>query len=115
MYELLGRTGVEIPNLAQAQRYEAAFDAYLARDFAGAAELLTASKGEDPPSAVLHARCQELRGCAPAARLGRGTRCRVEVSEIPEIPSLRWPVADPARSVRHDSKCGSRDNPATSS
>jgi adenylate cyclase len=65
VYELLGRTGVEIPNLAQAQRYEAAFDAYLARDFAGAAELLATAKNHDPPSAVLHARCQELRAAPP--------------------------------------------------
>jgi len=65
VYELLGRTGVEIPNLAQAQRYEAAFDAYLARDFAGAAELLATAKNDDPPSAVLHARCQDLRAAPP--------------------------------------------------
>ncbi|HEX3854047.1 MAG TPA: adenylate/guanylate cyclase domain-containing protein [Polyangiaceae bacterium] len=65
VYELLGRSGVELPNLAHAQRYEAAFAAYLARDFAGAAALLTDSKNNDPPSAVLHARCQELRATPP--------------------------------------------------
>ena len=70
VYELLGRIGVEIPNLARAQRYEAAFDAYLARDFAGAAELLTASKSDDPPSAVLHARCQDLRAAPPPPEWG---------------------------------------------
>jgi adenylate cyclase len=67
VYELLGRIGVEIPNLAQAQRYEAAFDAYLARDFAGAIELLATAKNHDPPSAVLHARCRDLCATPPAS------------------------------------------------
>ncbi len=38
------------------ERYEAALDLYFARDFAGAAALL-ASTDDDPPSAVLRARC----------------------------------------------------------
>jgi adenylate cyclase len=64
VYELLGRQGSPIPNLPEARRYEAAFDAYLNRDFSGAAALL-ASAVDDPPSAVLHARCEHLKDAPP--------------------------------------------------
>jgi adenylate cyclase len=66
VYELLGRRGTVIPNLAQAERYEAAFDAYLERDFSRASALL-APVTDDPPSAVLHARCAQLEVAPPPA------------------------------------------------
>jgi adenylate cyclase len=66
VHELLGRAGQEIANWPQIEQYEAAFDAYLARDFAGAAALL-APATDDPPSAVLHARCQILKDAPPPA------------------------------------------------
>jgi len=64
VHELLGRRGEPIANLPQAARYETAFEAYLARDFAAAAEIL-ADAEDDPPSAVLHERCQALHGAPP--------------------------------------------------
>ncbi len=69
VYELLGRVGAEIPKLARAERYEAAFDAYLTRDFRAAAELLQGVL-DDPPSVVLHARCRDLEGAPPPADWG---------------------------------------------
>jgi adenylate cyclase len=66
VYELLGQQGAEIANLPQIQRYEAAFDAYLSRDFKGAAAILAPST-DDPPSAILHARCQQLEQAPPPA------------------------------------------------
>jgi adenylate cyclase len=70
VYELLGRANGEVANLAHAQRYEAAFEAYLARDFARARDLLSASKLEDAPSAVLHARCEAFCVEPPPADWG---------------------------------------------
>jgi adenylate cyclase len=70
VYELLGRSGAELPDLERAQRYEKAFDAYLARDFEAAVELLGTPQGDDPPSAVLRARCQSLRDAPPPADWG---------------------------------------------
>ncbi|MEP7053548.1 MAG: adenylate/guanylate cyclase domain-containing protein [Pseudomonadota bacterium] len=64
VYELLGRVGAELANHAQIERYEAAFAAYLARDFTAAVRLLEGVTG-DPPCAVLHARCQELQRKPP--------------------------------------------------
>ncbi len=66
VYELLGHRGAAIPNLAQAKRYEAAFEAYLKRDFSSASALLAAVK-DDPPSAVLHARCEQFHAVPPPA------------------------------------------------
>jgi adenylate cyclase len=60
VYELLGAKGDDIPNLAQAQRYEEAFEAYLARDFDRALAIVTPQQDDDPPSAVLAERCREL-------------------------------------------------------
>jgi adenylate cyclase len=62
VYELLGEA--EEARLACARRYEEALQAYLARDFAGAVALL-APQLDDPPSAVLHQRCQGLTAAPP--------------------------------------------------
>ncbi len=67
VYELLGRVGDQIANLERARRYEAAFNAYLERDFAGALDLLQGDRDGDAPSAVLHARCARLRADPPPA------------------------------------------------
>jgi adenylate cyclase len=66
VYELLGQRDGEIANLPQIERYEAAFAAYLARDFAAAAALL-APASDDPPSVVLRARCAALEAQPPPA------------------------------------------------
>jgi adenylate cyclase len=59
VYELLGAVedGDRIPRLAEARRYERAFEAYVARNFAAAIELLAPQCDVDPPSAVLRKRC----------------------------------------------------------
>ena len=57
IYELLGEPGTPNPSERFVAGYEAAFQAYLARDFAGAVTLLRAQSEEDPPSGVLLARC----------------------------------------------------------
>lgn len=67
VYELLGRKGQAIEGLARARRYEAAFEMYLARDFDAAISKLEQDAAEDPPSAVLLARCQALREEPPPA------------------------------------------------
>jgi adenylate cyclase len=67
VFELLGAKGEDIPHLDRARRYEEAFDAYLARDFTRALALCEAQRESDPPSAVLHARCEELLKEPPAA------------------------------------------------
>ena len=68
IFELLGEAG---PDGAPADpchaAYEAAFTAYLARDFAAAAALLAPAADRDPPSAVLRARCQDLLAAPPPA------------------------------------------------
>lgn len=64
VHELLGRGGDAIANLPQAERYERAFEAYLARDFATASEILAGAE-DDPPSAVLQHRCRALHGAPP--------------------------------------------------
>ena len=66
VYELLGATGDDIPNLDRARRYEEAFDAYLARDFARALTILE-EQLDDPPSAVLEQRCRDLLAHPPPA------------------------------------------------
>ncbi len=65
VYELLGAKGDEIAELARARSYEQAFDAYLARDFERAVTLVAPLAGEDPPSAVLAARCRQLIASPP--------------------------------------------------
>jgi adenylate cyclase len=60
VYELLGATDDDLPGLALARRYEKAFDAYLARHFLRAAEIVQSQVDRDPPSAVLAARCREF-------------------------------------------------------
>ena len=67
VYELLGKKGEAIPNLERARRYEEAFDAYLARDFARAEGILAAQAEADPPSAVLLERCRVMRDAPPPA------------------------------------------------
>jgi adenylate cyclase len=65
VYELLGAADeVGEKRRAQASRYEAALDAYFARDFAGALEALDAL-GEDPPSRVLAERCRAMIASPP--------------------------------------------------
>jgi len=64
VYELLGRAGETLPNAREISVYEAAFQAYLARDFAGAAELLASTQG-DAPSQILHARCEQFKAEPP--------------------------------------------------
>jgi adenylate cyclase len=64
VYELLGRYGETIPNLAEAERYEQAFEAYLAREFSRAEALLRAQL-HDPPSNVLSERCRLLDAAPP--------------------------------------------------
>ncbi len=65
IYELCGpRTDAPAPHLAA---YEAAFTAYLARDFAAAAALLLPALASDAPSAALHARCLALIESPPAS------------------------------------------------
>jgi adenylate cyclase len=66
VYELLAQRDCEIANLPQIERYEAAFAAYLARDFAGATALLSPAS-DDPPSMVLRARCEALEAKPPPA------------------------------------------------
>jgi adenylate cyclase len=65
VYELLGAKGDDIDDLPRARRYEEAFDAYLARDFARAVALLEPYAAEDPPSAVLVERCRKLAAHPP--------------------------------------------------
>jgi adenylate cyclase len=61
VYELLGAVDDEVRvERAPARTYERAFDAYLARDFAGAETMLAPLAAGDPPSKVLLARCREL-------------------------------------------------------
>lgn len=60
VYELLGEKDGELPRLAVARTYEAAFDAYLARDFTKAITLLEPHEHDDPPSEVLLRRCRAL-------------------------------------------------------
>ncbi len=69
VFELLGRQGEVLENAEAVQRYETAFDAYLARDFATASELLDGTN-DDPPSRVLKERCRVLRTAPPPADWG---------------------------------------------
>ncbi len=66
IYELVGRRVPERPPPPFVMPYEAALDAYFARRFAEADELLRAQP-EDPPSVVLAARCRDFLIRAPAS------------------------------------------------
>jgi adenylate cyclase len=70
VYELLGKKGEDAPHLERARRYEEAFEAYLARDFVRAVEVLTPQAEEDGPSAVLLARCRVMRDAPPPVGWG---------------------------------------------
>jgi adenylate cyclase len=65
VFELLGAAGEYLPDLPRARRYEQAFEAYLARDFATALGLLAPQEALDPPSAVLAARCRNMQEHPP--------------------------------------------------
>ncbi len=61
VYELLGAIeDVASAKLGTARTYERALEAYFGRQFA-AAQTLLADQRDDGPSAVLHARCEEMR------------------------------------------------------
>jgi adenylate cyclase len=64
IHELRGRAGEEDAQAEAVWRYEQAFAAYLARDFARALELLD-GQPSDPPSLVLAERCRGLRATPP--------------------------------------------------
>ncbi|HEX4335800.1 MAG TPA: adenylate/guanylate cyclase domain-containing protein [Polyangiaceae bacterium] len=64
VYELLGKAGEAVAGLAEARRYEEAFDAYLLRDFVRAMDLLD-EQPDDQPSQVLRARCKLLKVAPP--------------------------------------------------
>ena len=63
VFELLGYA-TDSSSVAGARRYEAALDAYFARDFAAAIALLDGVT-DDPPSALLRERCLALRDEPP--------------------------------------------------
>jgi hypothetical protein len=65
VYELLGAIdGVAGARLRTARTYERALEAYFERQFAAAQALLLEQQG-DGPSAVLYARCEEMRARPP--------------------------------------------------
>jgi adenylate cyclase len=64
VYELLGRRGAPGLPVEVARVYEEALDAYFARRFDEAMALLEPQR-DDPPSAVLYARCARLREAPP--------------------------------------------------
>jgi adenylate cyclase len=64
VYELLGAKGRVADRLESARRYEAAFDAYLRRDFTAALRVLEAQK-DDGPSGVLARRCHAFLAAPP--------------------------------------------------
>ena len=64
VYELLGAIGAAKEKREVVRVYEAAFDAYLARDFARAVEILGRNE-TDAPSIVLRERCQTFLRAPP--------------------------------------------------
>jgi adenylate cyclase len=64
VYELLGAKGRVADRLESARRYEAAFDAYLRRDFTAALRILEAQE-DDGPSGVLARRCHAFLASPP--------------------------------------------------
>ena len=65
VFELLGRKGEAVPHAEVARRYERAFEAYLELDFVTALAILE-GQSDDPPSAVLAARCRDYVEEPPA-------------------------------------------------
>ena len=65
VFELVGR--YDGPSPPYIERYEKALDAYFARHFDLALELLGASADDDPPSRVLAQRCRRFRAEPPGA------------------------------------------------
>ncbi len=65
IYELRGARTSGQSRSVLVEQYEAAFDLYQLGDFAGAATLLTAQPGDDPPSDVLLARCRAYAAKPP--------------------------------------------------
>ena len=66
VYELLGAMGTVADKREFVKTYETAFAAYLARDFAGAMEILSRN-GSDRPSIVLRQRCETFLHAPPPA------------------------------------------------
>lgn len=66
VYELVAEAGKSDLPLEVARRYETAFEAYLRRDFAGAAAILR-DQDHDGPSKVLHERCLRMQTDPPPA------------------------------------------------
>jgi adenylate cyclase len=66
VYELLGATKTVAEKSELVQTYEMAFAAYLARDFAGAMEILSRNES-DMPSIVLKQRCETFLHSPPPA------------------------------------------------
>jgi adenylate cyclase len=66
VYELLGATGAVEEKRDLVKAYEAAFAAYLARDFARALEILSRNEN-DTPSTVLGERCEAFLQAPPPA------------------------------------------------
>ena len=103
VYELL-----EEPSAA-ARTYEEAFEAYLARDFARARELLR-PLADDPPSRVLAARCEAMAASPPPAELGRRLRGQVEIGprQLPPRPVARSSRDGARASVSSETRPGPR-------
>ena len=66
IYELLGQTGAGSARGETVRAYEAAFEAYVARNFREAIDLL-AQNANDPPSAILLDRCRAFLETPPPA------------------------------------------------
>ena len=65
IYELLGPTGAGRAMAETVRAYEAAFEAYVARNFGEAIDILT-QNGNDPPSAILLNRCRAFQETPPS-------------------------------------------------
>ncbi|MBK5255223.1 MAG: hypothetical protein JJE39_04250 [Vicinamibacteria bacterium] len=66
VFELLGESEQEGPQIARARVYERALDLYNERRFLDAITLLETQTDTDPPSAVLLARCRDYVATPPA-------------------------------------------------
>ncbi|MET0223433.1 MAG: hypothetical protein ABW346_03555, partial [Terrimicrobium sp.] len=66
VYELLGASQTVADKREFVKTYETAFAAYLARDFAGAVEILSRNES-DRPSIVLRQRCETFLHAPPPA------------------------------------------------
>jgi adenylate cyclase len=65
VYELLGLPGQCDEQERTAREYERALEAYFARDFAKAREILKDLEAHDPPSRVLASRCEAMMSHPP--------------------------------------------------